>query len=93
MIVKIERRLQDFPRFVMLPADEAFLLGLPILMGLLGRMAIPGIVAGVVLWALWKRLKGDEGLQGLLAAVYWFAPAELGLFKGLPDASVSQWEA
>lgn len=93
MDTRIEQRLQDMPRFLMVSADEAVVLGLPIMMGLLGRQAVLGVVAGVAIWALWKRLKGDDGIEGLLAACYWYLPSELRIFKELPDSSIAVWEA
>ena len=93
MFVVIEQRLQDPPRFLMLPADEALVLGLPILMGLLGRMLIPGLLVGILTWAAWKRLKGEGGLETLLAAAYWYTPHDLGIFAPLPDAAPEVWDA
>ena len=93
MVVTIEQRLQDPPRFLMLPADEAVLLGLPILMGLLGRMLIVGIVVAILTWAAWKRLKGEGGLEMLLAATYWYTPHTLGVFSAFPDSAPETWDA
>lgn len=77
----------------MLPADEAVILGLPILMGLIGRMLIPGLLVGVLTWAAWKRLKGEGGLEMLLAATYWYIPHGLGVFSPLPDSAQEVWDA
>ncbi|RYG89922.1 type IV conjugative transfer system protein TraL [Loktanella sp. IMCC34160] len=93
MDTRIEQRLQDPPRVLMLPADEAILLGLPVLMGLLGKQVITGVIVAVTLWMIWKRIKGDTGLEGVAAAAYWFLPTGFGLLKELPDASVDLWEA
>lgn len=93
MFVVIEQRLQDPPRFLMLPADEAAILGLPILMGLLGRMLIVGLLVALLTWAAWKRLKGEGGLERLLAAAYWYTPHAFGFFAPLPDSAPETWEA
>ena len=93
MFVVIEQRLQDPPRFLMMPADEAVILGLPILMGLLGRMLIVGLLVALLTWAAWKRLKGEGGLEMLLAAAYWYTPQAFGLFSPLPDSAPETWEA
>jgi len=93
MLVKIEQRLQDPARFFILPADEAALLGLPIMMGLMGRSIVTGVIIGVVAWVLWRRLKGEGGLEQVAAAAYWFIPKKLGFFKNLPDSAVERWEA
>lgn len=93
LFVVIEQRLQDPPRFLMLPADEAVILGLPILMGLIGRMLFPGLIVGFATWATWKRLKGEGGLERLLAAAYWYTPHGFGVFAPFPDAAPEVWDA
>lgn len=92
MLVKIEQRLQDSPRILMFPADEAFFFGLPVLMGMLGKVLIPGVIVGFVLWMIWRRLKGDGGLVMMIGALYWYLPSSVNVFAGLPDSSVSVWE-
>ena len=93
MLVSIEQRLQDPSRILILPADEAVLLGFPILMGLLGRDVVSGIVIGLVAWGIWRRLKGEGGLERVLAGCYWFIPSAFGVFRPLPDSAVDVWEA
>jgi len=93
MLVRIEQRLQDQARFLVLPADEAVLLGLPIMMGLLGRTIFTGVIIGVVAWTIWRRVKGEGGLEGVAAAAYWYIPSTMGFFKALPDSAVERWEA
>ena len=92
MIVKIEQRLQDPPRFLMVPADEAAMFAVPLVMGMLGKAIITGLVVGAVLWSVWRRLKGEGGLPGIFGALYWYLPSRIGLFPGLPDSSVPVWE-
>lgn len=93
MNILIEQRLQDAPRFMMLPADEAIAIGLPVMLGLMSRQVFVGVIIAGVIWMVWKRLKGDTGLPGLLAAVYWYLPAQVSAFNELPDSSISVWEA
>jgi type IV conjugative transfer system protein TraL len=92
-VITIEQRLQDPARFLIMPADEAIILGLPILMGLLGRQAVAGIIVGFLVWAFWKRLKGEGGLEAFLAATYWFLPQATGLYREFPDSAFEIWEA
>lgn len=92
MLVQIEQRLQDQPRFLMVPADEAFVFGIPVLMGMLGKVLITGFIVAFVLWMIWRRLKGDGGLILMLGAFYWYLPSTVNVFAGLPDSSVSVWE-
>lgn len=93
MLVKIEQRLQDPPRVLILPYDEALLLGLPFMMGLLSRQMLFGCVVALVFWIAWRRLKGEGGLELLLAAAYWYLPHELNVFKPFPDSANDVWEA
>lgn len=93
MIVKIEQRLQDPKRFLILPVDEAFLLGLPFLMGLLGRQIFLGLLISIVAWTFWRKLKGEGGIERLFAASYWYLPSGIGGFHPLPDSAVAVWEA
>jgi conjugal transfer pilus assembly protein TraL len=92
MQIRIEQRLQDYPRFLMLPLDEAVLLGLPFMMGLLGRKVVIGAIVAFLAWTIWKRLKGEGGIERLLAAAYWYLPSGLGILSELPDSSVQTWE-
>lgn len=92
-VVKVEQRLQDLPQFFFLPADEAIAGLFPVVMGLLGRQAFLGFVAGLVIYFIWKRVKGDHGLHGLLAVLYWITPKEITLYRAFPDSAVSIWRA
>lgn len=92
MEVRIEQRLQDPPRFLILPADDAFVLGLPMMMGLISRQIIIGVVVSLVMWTIWRRIKGEGGLERVLAGLYWFLPSSIGGFNPLADSSVSHWE-
>lgn len=92
-VVKIEQRLQDPARFLVLPADEAACLGFPILMGLLSKQLLLAAPIALVLWASWRFLKGNGGIEYVLAASYWFLPSEIGFFRPLPPSSVERWEA
>lgn len=92
-VVKIEQHLQDMPQFFIFPADEAIALGLPVFFGLTTRHAIAGFVAGFLFYLLWKRVKGERGVPGVLAMIYWWFPKALSRFSALPDSSVSVWRA
>ena len=92
-ITRIEQRLQDPTQFLMVTADEAASFGLPFLLGMLSKQAIAGVVVGFLVWFLWKRVKGDQGMMGFLASVYWFLPKETRAFGNLPDSSTVHWRA
>ena len=92
-VVRIEQRLQDPARFLMLPIDEAAILGLPLLMGLLSRQLVIGAPVAFIIWAAWRYIKGNGGIEYVLAAAYWFIPSRLSVFRPLPPSSVERWEA
>lgn len=93
MIVKIEQRLQDPQRFFLVPADEAMTLGFPAAIGMLTQNLVPGIVAAIVIWFAWKKVKGDGGLESFAALCYWYLPTELMAFPSFPDSAETRWEA
>lgn len=92
MLVKIEQRLQDPPRFLMISADEAAVFGVPFMMGMLGKAMISGAIFAFILWTVWRRLKGEGGLVMMVAALYWYVPRVVNIFPGFPDSSVTVWE-
>ncbi|WP_171182246.1 type IV conjugative transfer system protein TraL [Ruegeria sp. HKCCD8929] len=92
-VIKVEQRLQDPPQFFILPADEAIAGGLPFVLGLVSKHAVLGVVMAVVLFSVWKRVKGERGLSGLLALLYWILPREISIYRALPDSAVRTWRA
>lgn len=90
-IVKIEQRLQEAGRILLFPVDEGLALLAPAGIGLGLQAPLPGIALGVISFVLWKRFKGDGGLERVLAQLYWYLPRSLTITKTLPDSSVQAW--
>ncbi len=90
-VVRIEQRLQDQPRIALLSLDEAIVVGFPIMIGLLSRRLIAATIVALILWQVWKRVKGDGGLHWVLAAMYWFIPKSITAFRTFPDSAVERW--
>jgi len=90
-VIKIEQRLQEQGKFFFFTADEAVVLILPVLIGLVARQPIPFAIFAFLLWQAWKWLKGDGGLERLLAATYWYLPRQINPYAGFPDSSVTLW--
>lgn len=90
-VITIEQRLQDQARILIFPLDEGIALLAPAGVGIAMQAAIPGIVLGVVSYLLWKRLKGDGGVERILAAMYWYLPRTLSPVKSWPDSAVAMW--
>ena len=91
--VQIEQRLQDTPRVLLLPMDEAIALGAPFILGVMSNNVPLGAIFGVVSWFAWSKLKGEGGVEMLLAAAYWYLPASLKAFPEFPDSAIDHWEA
>lgn len=90
-VIKIEQRLQEQGRILLFPIDEGLALLAPAGVGLAIQQAIPGIVLGIVSYLVWKRLKGDGGVERLLAMSYWYLPREISPLKNWPDSAVNMW--
>ena len=90
-VVKIEQRLQEQARILLFPIDEGLALLAPIGVGLMTQNAIPGIVMGGIIYFLWKRMKGDGGLEQMLAMLYWYLPHTVSPVKHWPDSAVTVW--
>ena len=90
-VVKIEQRLQDAPRFLFFPIDEAMAFGFPLMLGLLTRHLVLGASIGFIFWQAWKRVKGDGGLQWITGAIYWFFPKQMSPYRSLPDSATELW--
>lgn len=91
--VKIEQRLQDPQRVLLLPIDEALALILPFIFGVIGNQVPLGALLGVVAWWVWGKVKGEGGLELLVAATYWYLPASVKAYKEFPDSAQDHWEA
>ncbi|MCL4068130.1 type IV conjugative transfer system protein TraL [Pseudomonas sp. GX19020] len=90
-VVRIEQRLQEQSRILLFPIDEGLALLAPAGVGVGLQAAVPGIILGIVSYIVWKRLKGDGGLERMLALLYWYLPREISPIKSWPDSSVTMW--
>ncbi|MBF9052275.1 type IV conjugative transfer system protein TraL [Roseobacter sp. HKCCD9010] len=89
--VRIEQKLEVPGRLFFFTTDDAAMFLGPCLVGFLGRSLIPGIVIGLILFSLWRRLKGEGGVERLKAAAYWFLPVELSPYRSFPRSDVVHW--
>lgn len=90
-IIKVEQRLQDVPRILLVPVDEGLAGMLPVGFGLLTQHLMPGLVLGLAAFAFWKRFKGEGGVGRVLSLLYWYLPQPFGVFRSLPDSGVGMW--
>ena len=89
--VLIEQKLEEPGRMAFFTTDDAAMFLGPCLIGFLGRQLIPGIVVGLILFSLWRRLKGEGGVERLKAAAYWFLPVELSPYRSFARSDVVHW--
>lgn len=90
-MIRVEQRLQDVPRFLLVPMDEGLAAALPVGLGLMTQHLLPGLLMSLVTFIGWKRFKGEGGVPRVLAMLYWFLPKSFSLFKSLPDSGVFVW--
>ena len=90
-VIGIAERLQDAPRILLFPLDEGIAFLLPAGLGLMTQHLLPGLLAAVFSYMIWKRVKGEGGLNTMLAAAYWFTPRIFSPCKSFPDSAVTKW--
>ena len=90
-IIKVEQRLQDVTRILLVPVDEGLAGMLPVGFGLLTQHLLPGLILGLAGFIIWKRFKGEGGVGRVLSLFYWYLPAPFGVFRSLPDSGVGMW--
>lgn len=76
---------------MLFPIDEGLALLAPAGIGLGLQAPFAGLILGIASYAVWKRIKGDGGMERVLAQLYWFLPATLSIAKTFPDAAVQDW--
>lgn len=89
--VHIEQKLEAPGRLLFFTADDAAVFLAPVLIGFLSRHLIPGFVIGGAAYLLWTRLKGENGIERLKGAVYWFLPQAVSPYRSFPRSDVTFW--
>jgi conjugal transfer pilus assembly protein TraL len=90
-LILIEQKLEAPKRFLFFTADDAAMFLAPILVGFLSKHLIGGVVLGLIAFGLWRRLKGEGGVERLKAATYWFLPSEISPYRSFPQSDVVFW--
>jgi conjugal transfer pilus assembly protein TraL len=91
LTVSIEQKLEVPKRFLFFTADDAAAFLAPAFIGFLSRHVIGDLIIGVITFSLWRRLKGEGGIERLKAAVYWFFPQEATPYRSFPRSDVVFW--
>ena len=89
--VFIEQKLEEPGKFLIFTFDDVIAFAVPVVVGWLSKQLIVGFVVGLILYSLWKRIKGEGGLIRVKAAVYWFLPCEVSPYRSFPDSAVTIW--
>jgi conjugal transfer pilus assembly protein TraL len=87
----IEQKLEAPGRLLFFTADDAAAFLLPVAVGFLSRHLIVGFVIGGIVFATWRRLKGEGGLERLKAALYWYLPFQVSPYRSFPRSDVVHW--
>ena len=87
----IEQKLEAPKRLLFFTADDAAMFLVPTFVGFLSKHIIGGLVLGLIAFGLWRRLKGEGGLERLKAAAYWFLPQEISPYRSFPKSDVVFW--
>lgn len=89
--VRIEQKLEAPGKLLFFTFDDAAAFLLPTAIGFLGRNVIFGVIVGVVAFILWRKLKGEGGLERLKAAAYWYLPPQVSPYRSFPRSDVTHW--
>lgn len=82
----IPKHLDDPPRFLFWPIDEAFCLISPLFLGLVLEWFFGGLILAVALVSLIRKLKIRYGKHFFWLLAYWYLP-NVGYFShGIPDS-------
>ncbi len=92
LVAKIPQRLLKPTRFLFWDIDELVAFGVPAFLGLFARVPFMGLLFGVILFSIWRRLKGNHGISGLLAWAYWWVPDQVSPFRHFPPSHISDYE-
>lgn len=92
LVAKIPQRLLRPARFIFWDVDEVCFFAIPTVLGLLVRSPFIGIAFGYLMFSIWRRLKGNHGISGLLAWLYWWMPEQFGPFRHFPPSHISKYE-
>ena len=89
--VKIEQKIDVPGRLFFFTTDDALVALVPVAIGFLSRNLIPGFVIGVLAYLMWRKLKGEGGLERLKALLYVALPPEISPYRSFPRSDVTAW--
>lgn len=89
--VTIEQKLQAPGRILFFTVDDAVVFAVPFLICFLGRDVLAGAFWGCVAFLVWRRVKGEGGVERLLASVYWYLPPFVAPYRAFPRSDVMFW--
>lgn len=81
----IPRSLDEPMRLLFLALDEACVLLAPFMIGVMISQTVIGLLAGVMSFIAWRRVKG--GIALITYAAYWFLPSGFMRLRFTPPSS------
>ena len=82
----IPKHLDEPAKFVFWTIDEAIIMLVPMIMGIVQSYTITGIFLGLGFMVLWKRMKGRDQSNLLMYGGYWHLPSMLYNLKFTPKS-------
>ena len=82
----IPRQLDEPERLLFWSMDEALLMLLPVGIGIMSGFILTGVIAGIMFFLLWKKIKGAGQVNLAMYGVYWFFPSILSGMKFTPPS-------
>lgn len=82
----IPRTLDEPAKILLWSYDEGIMLLAPIGFGIIFGYTLAGMIVGLSLFIFWRRLKGRNQSNYILALAYWYLPAGLIQFKKTPPS-------
>jgi len=89
--VRIEQKIDVPGRLFFFSTDDALVALIPVAIGFLSRNLIAGFVFGVLAYFLWRKVKGEGGLERLKALIYVALPPAVNPYRSFPRSDVVSW--
>lgn len=83
--------LDEPERFLIWTMDEALVLLLPLLIGVMVSFYGTGIIASIVAVTIYSRTKERIGKNLLPGVLYWYFPAAVSRFKATPPSYIKEY--
>ena len=87
----LPKRLDDAPKFLLWPIDEALCFLVPLFFGMIVGLGFLTIIFAILPTYFWKKFKGKGGSNLVRALIYWYYPRSILDLKVAPDSSIKKY--